>query len=131
MNEIATSKVQSIHWGSNKGKQVKKNLFEIGADFEDGWYSNNKNRPSKRASGEIKEPAKHQLHLAKEKRRGKTVTIVRPFYLPKEELQSLLKVLKKKLGTGGTIKENSLELQGDIADTLKAELEALQYRFKK
>jgi len=103
----------------------------MGADFEDGWHSNNKEKSPRQASGETKEPVKHQLHLAKEKRRGKIVTIVRPFYLPKKELQSLLKVLKKRLGTGGTIRENSLELQGDIADTLKAELEALRYRFKK
>jgi len=110
---------------------MMKNLFEMGTDFEDGWHSDNKEKPSRQASGEIKEPAQHQLHLAKEKRRGKIVTIVRPFHLPKEELQSLLGVLKKKLGTGGTIKGNSLELQGDISSTLRIQLKALQYRFKK
>jgi len=110
---------------------MKKNLFEMGANFRDDWSSDNKDKPSKQASIQIKEPAKHQLHFAKEKRRGKVVTIVRPFYLAKSDLQALLKTLKKKLGTGGTVKENSLEFQGDIPEPVRKHLEALGYGFKK
>lgn len=109
---------------------MKENLFEMGAHFEDGWSSNNKDKPSKKTSTEIKAPEKHQLHLAKEKRRGKVVTIVKPFYLDKSTFQALLKTLKKKLGTGGTIKEESLEFQGDIPELVRTQLEALGYRFK-
>ncbi len=108
----------------------KKNLFEMGANFEDGWKSDNKDKSTEKISTEIKEPNKHQLHFAKEKRRGKTVTIIKPFYLAKADLQALLKTLKKKLGTGGTIKDNSLEFQGDISNTLRTQLEAEGYRFK-
>lgn len=108
---------------------MKENLFEMGANFEDGWSSDNKEKPEKK-SVEIKAPNKHQLHFAKEKRRGKIVTIVKPFYLEKSELQSLLKVLKKKLGTGGTVKEDTLEFQGDIPEQLRKHLEVLEYRFK-
>jgi translation initiation factor 1 len=107
------------------------NLFEMGADFGDSWSSDNKNKPSKVISTEIKEPNKHQLHFAKEKRRGKVVTIVKPFYLDKVTLQNLLKTLKKKLGTGGTVKDNSLEFQGDIPNMLRKHIEDLGYRFKK
>ena len=110
---------------------MKENLFEMGADFEDEWSSDNKDRPGKKVSTEIKTPEKHQLHFAREKRRGKVVTIVKPFYLDKATLQSLIKTLKKKLGTGGTVKEESLEFQGDIPDTLREHLETLGYRFKK
>ena len=109
---------------------MKKNLFEMGADFDDEWSSDNKNKPAKKISTEVKAPQKHQLHFAKEKRRGKVVTIVKPFCLNKTMLQALLKTLKKKLGTGGTIKEDSLEFQGDIPDMLRKHLEALGYRFK-
>ena len=109
---------------------MKKNLFEMGANFEDGWSSDNKDKTSKKVSTEIKLPEKHQLHFAKEKRRGKIVTIVKPFYVEKAALQALLKTLKKKLGTGGTTKENSLEFQGDIPESLRKHLEALGYRFK-
>ena len=107
-----------------------KNLFEMGADFGDDWSSDNKQKPTKKVSTEIKEPNKQQLHFAKEKRRGKVVTIVKPFCLAKNDLQALVKVLKKKLGTGGTVKEDSLEFQGDIPEKLRKHLEILGYRFK-
>ena len=107
-----------------------KNLFEMGANFGDDWRSDNKDKPVKTISTELKAPNKHQLHSAKEKRRGKIVTIVKPFYLNKSDLQALVKRLKKKLGTGGTIKENSLEFQGDIPDQVRKHLEGLGYRFK-
>jgi len=108
---------------------MKENLFEMGANFEDGWSSDNKEKP-KAKSIEVKAPNKHQLHFAKEKRRGKVVTIVKPFHLEKSQLQALVKVLKKKLGTGGTIKEDALEFQGDIPEQLRKHLEAMEYRFK-
>ena len=112
----------------------KKNLFEMGANFDGGWSSDNKEKAIKngtRLCEELLAPQKHQLHFAKEKRRGKVVTIVKPFYLEKQELQSLLKTIKKRLGTGGTLKENILEFQGDIQMQLRSTLEKLEYRFKK
>ena len=109
---------------------MKKNLFEMGADFGDEWSSDNKDKPSKKISTETRAPEKHQLHFAKEKRRGKVVTIVKSFYLDKTTIQALLKTLKKKLGTGGTVKDESLEFQGDIPELLRKHLEALGYRFK-
>lgn len=109
---------------------MKENLFEMGVDFGDEWSSDNKDKPAKKISTEVKAPEKHQLHFAKEKRRGKVVTIVKPFFLDKTMLQFLLKTLKKKLGTGGTVKEDSLEFQGDIPAMLRKHLETLGYRFK-
>ena len=109
---------------------MKKNLFEMGADFGEDWSSDNKDKPSKTTSSEIKAPEKHQLHFAKEKRRGKVVTIVKPFYLDKAALQALLKTLKKKLGTGGTVKYDCLEFQGDIPELVRKHLKLLGYRFK-
>ena len=109
---------------------MKENLFEMGANFDEGWSSDNKDKTSKKISTDIKLPEKHQLHFTKEKRRGKVVTIVKPFHLDKTTLQALLKTLKKKLGTGGTIKDDSLEFQGDIPKSLRQHLETLGYRFK-
>ena len=76
---------------------MKENLFEMGANFGDEWSSDNKDKPSKKISTEIRPPEKHQLHFAKAKRRGKVVTIVKPFYLDKTAIQALLKTLKKSL----------------------------------
>lgn len=110
---------------------AKENLFEMGAHFNDEWTSDNKKKPSQQSQTEIKEPNKHQLHFAKEKRKGKVVTIVKPFCLEKKDLQALLKTLKKKLGCGGTVKDDSLEFQGDIPEQIRKHLEAMEYRFKK
>ncbi len=107
---------------------MKKNLFEMGANFEDTWSSDNKSTAKKPSEPiELMLPKKHRLYFSKERRRGKVVTIVEPFYLEKSALQSLLKKLKKCLGTGGTLKENRLEFQGDIADTLRRELQKLDF----
>ncbi len=109
---------------------MKKNLFEMGASFGDDWSSDNKEKAKKIISNEIKAPEKHLLHFAKEKRRGKVVTIVQPFCLEDKVLKELLKTLKKKLGTGGTVKENALEFQGEVKDSLKIQLEKLDFRLK-
>jgi len=112
---------------------MKKNLFEMGTDFSDDWTSDNKDKVPKKQNkscDEIVAPQKHQLHFAKEKRRGKVVTIVKPFCLEKKVLQALLKQIKKKLGTGGTVKENTLEFQGELQMQLRTVLEDLDYHFK-
>ena len=106
-----------------------KQLFEMGAKFEDSWSSDNKSKP-KKSKQEIKEPAKHQLHTAKEKRRGKVVTVIKPFYLESNELKKILKELKSKLGSGGTIKENTLELQGEVSVRAKELLISKGFKFK-
>ena len=103
-------------------------MFEMGAKFDDGWSLEKDEQ--KKIKKEIKSPQKHQLNFAKEKRRGKTVTIVKPFFLEKKELQALLKTLKKRLGTGGTQKEQSLEFQGDVQESLKSALTKIGFRFK-
>ena len=59
------------------------------------------------------------------------MTVVKPFCLVPNDLKALLKMVKKKLGTGGTMKENTLEFQGELQTQLKTTLEALGYRFKK
>jgi len=109
---------------------MKKNLFEMGADFSEGWEADNKIKKHKIILKEIKNPSQHQLYFLKEKRRGKIVTIVKPFHLESNEMKIVLKQLKKRLGTGGTIKENSLEFQGEIKENLKVQLEKLSFGFK-
>jgi translation initiation factor 1 len=109
---------------------MKRDLFELEPDWNDGWSADNKDPKKAATSTEIKTPQQHRLHCSREKRRGKVVTIVQPFYLEKKKLQTLLKNLKKQLGTGGTIKDNSLELQGDIAASAQEKLKQKGYAFK-
>jgi predicted translation initiation factor SUI1 len=64
-------------------------------------------------------------------RRGKGVTIVNDVPLDEAGLQELAARLKQRCGTGGTVKDGRIEIQGDQRDRLVAELEALGYRVKR
>jgi translation initiation factor 1 len=64
-------------------------------------------------------------------RRGKGVTIVSDVPLNEAGLQELAARLKQRCGTGGTVKDGRIEIQGDQRDRLIAELEGLGYRAKR
>ncbi len=64
-------------------------------------------------------------------RKGSGVSIITGLPLRDAELKKLAKTLKKKCGTGGTVKEGVIEIQGDHRDTLVAELQKLGYTAKK
>ena len=64
-------------------------------------------------------------------RRGKGVTTVSDLPLDESGLLDLAAKLKQRLGTGGTIKDGRIEIQGDQRDRVVAELEGLGYRVKR
>jgi len=63
-------------------------------------------------------------------RKGKGVTTLTGIAKPEKELKDLLKQLKKVCGTGGSVKDGVLEIQGDHRDKLKAVLEKQGYTVK-
>ena len=55
-----------------------------------------------------------------------------PFSLPNEAgLLELAAKLKSLCGTGGTVKDRKIEIQGDQRDRITAELEKLGYKVKR
>ncbi len=110
----------------SRGKKL--DLF-IGADIDDGWAQVQTPRKTT-ISKEILEPSKHFLYFSKEKRRGKTVTIVGEFLLSKDDKASTLKMLKKKLGCGGALKENFMEFQGELKEKLRPLLLSSGFRIR-
>ena len=110
----------------SRGKKL--DLF-IGADIDDGWAEVQSERKSTIADEEIA-PSKHFLHFAKEKRRGKTVTLVGEFFLSKTDANKTLKLLKKKLGCGGSFKDGYMEFQGELKEKLRPLLVSEGFRFK-
>ena len=64
-------------------------------------------------------------------RKGKGVTIITGIPLAGEELKRLASELKNKCGTGGTVKDGVIEIQGDHRDMLVSELIKRGYKAKK
>jgi translation initiation factor 1 len=74
-------------------------------------------------------PAKRRtvVRLDRKGRGGKSVTVVEGLGLSAQDSEKLLKQLKAKLGTGGTVKDGALEIQGDHCDAVMAELSGKGY----
>ena len=68
-------------------------------------------------SGGDLETSQQVLSIRMESRRyGKPVTIVEGFDLERAEVESTASELKQALGTGGTVDDGRIELQGDHRD---------------
>jgi translation initiation factor 1 len=63
-------------------------------------------------------------------RKGKTVTIVTGFQTSPETLTALLKQLKAQCGSGGTLKDSTIEIQGDHKQKILQILVQLGYKAK-
>jgi len=64
-------------------------------------------------------------------RKGKGVTVVTGVPLAGQELDALATRLKKRCGSGGTVHEGVIEIQGDHRDLLVEELGRLGYAVKR
>ena len=87
------------------------------------------------ASPSVKEPARKPITLKVGRetagRRGKGVTTVFDAPLDENGLKELAAVLKQRCGTGGTVKDGRIEIQGDQRERIVAELEKLGYNVKR
>lgn len=63
-------------------------------------------------------------------RAGKTVTVIYDLELGDDNLKELARTLKQHCGTGGTVKDGVIEIQGNHRDKLVAKLIELGYRAK-
>jgi predicted translation initiation factor SUI1 len=64
-------------------------------------------------------------------RRGKGVTTVFDVPLDEDALKELAAKLKQRCGTGGTVKDGRIEIQGDQRERIVAELEKLGFKVKR
>ncbi|MDY7020470.1 MAG: translation initiation factor [Cyanobacteriota bacterium] len=77
-------------------------------------------------------PAQQNLKVqaSRKGRKGKTVTVISGFQTSEETLQKLVKQLKTQCGSGGTMKDDTIEIQGDHAQKLIEILTKLGYKAK-
>jgi translation initiation factor 1 len=81
--------------------------------------------PSKKSDGIVR------VMRDRKGRGGKTVTVIDGVMGSQAELTSLTQQLKKFCGSGGTMKDGNIEIQGDHCDKVIAKLTTLGYKVKR
>jgi translation initiation factor 1 len=76
-------------------------------------------------------PAQVRVGRETQGRAGKGVTVVSGLPLSPAEIEALAKQLKKRCGSGGTVRAGVIEIQGDHRDAIVAELVKLGWPAKK
>jgi translation initiation factor 1 len=92
-----------------------------------------KKKGSKNTSGSaIKNPAKQGVRIRRESkgRGGKSVCVIDGLPLNNVELKVLQKKLKSQLGTGGSVKDGCIEIQGDHREKLLQMLDKEGFKAK-
>jgi translation initiation factor 1 len=71
-----------------------------------------------------------RVSLDRKQRKGKAVTLIKGFVGKNEDLARLSKILKNKCGTGGSVKDGEILIQGDKRQQVGNILESEGYPFK-
>lgn len=111
-------------------KKKKLGLEDLGGFV----FSTNENfELENEASPETLSPNEQYLeaHFSNKGRGGKTVTIVKGFEGPEEGLKDLAKILKKKCGVGGAVKDGEIIIQGNYRDKIMEILKKDGYNVKR
>ena len=77
-------------------------------------------------------PADGRVRIRRETqgRKGKTVSVIYGLGADSSRLNVLARALKQCCGSGGTVKEGTIVIQGDHCDRLREELENMGYTVK-
>jgi translation initiation factor 1 len=70
------------------------------------------------------------LHRESKNRGGKGVTLLKGLVLTETDLSTLAKTLKQACGTGGTVKDGVIEIQGEQREKIAGVLIKLGYKIK-
>jgi translation initiation factor 1 len=91
-------------------------------------------RKSKQTPASVKSlPPQQQtayLHRESSGRRGGVVTLIKNLVLSPDDLKALAKKLKQACGTGGTVKDGIIEIQGEQREKVADVLQELGYKVK-
>lgn len=110
MVKIKNDDEPNIVWSSDPNyKKIEKKTLQVEIEPKDMTLSI---RPEKKGRG------------------GKTVSVIYDFPPNHDYFKKLVKKLKRVCGSGGTFKGDSIEVQGDHRDAIKAHLEELGFKVK-
>ena len=70
------------------------------------------------------------LHRDSKSRGGKVVTLVKNLVLSEADMKALSKKLKAACGSGGTVKDSIIEIQGEHREKVAEALKKLGYKIK-
>ncbi len=90
-----------------------------------GSGSGSGGQPAKKGDGIVR------IMRDRKHRGGKTVTVITGIPANQNEIAALAQQLKKLCGSGGTIKDGVIEIQGDHCDKVQARLAELGYKVKR
>jgi translation initiation factor 1 len=107
--------------------------------YSTGEIISRKERPVENSVKPALDPAHQKIparrnvtvRLERKQRGGKSVTVIEGLQIPGKEREVLLRQLKTGLGTGGTLRDTSLEIQGDHCDALISALTKMGYSPKR
>lgn len=114
---------------------VEKLAFGIGAKLEGNSFDTKKEdkgkvKVQKKIEKVVIPKNQHQLVFSLEKRNGSPVTIIGKFQIEEDKRKEILKLLKTKLACGGSIKDENIEIQGDLKDKVRVILVDNGWKFK-
>ena len=70
------------------------------------------------------------LHRDSKGRRGGVVTVIKKLVLSNEDLKDLAQKLKQLCGSGGTVRDGEIEIQGEHRERIAEALQEMGYRVK-
>lgn len=84
----------------------------------------------KKAAGQVLGNGVVRVSRQTKGRKGKGVSVITGLALNESDLREMAKMLKKRCGSGGTIKNGTIEIQGDWREVLVQELKNRGYHAK-
>ena len=82
------------------------------------------------ADGKVLLPRDQPARVQREKRRGKWVTVISGLDPSASDLPTMLKQFKQRCATGGGLRDDGFELQGDHRNVLVEQLKQMGYPAK-
>ena len=108
---------------------MSKNEHRTVWSSDHGDLRKKENKPSPVKSLPPQQQTAYLYHESKG-RGGRTVTLIKNLTLSEADMKSVAKKLKALCGSGGTVKDGMIEIQGEHRDKIAGALQKLGYKVK-